>query len=143
LISLNESKIANGSRTEAVTGRSESSTLCRADDAPRAAAEPIHGPDALGEIYLRHLSVADLRDSNPNIFYGVRARYNRATFVGRAGILVLLVGRDALVDRVCRFATANLALRFRTRVHACCLGLANARPRHSFSRRSAVRPCRH
>src|SRR5438094_3229437 len=97
--SPHESKKPNGSRTQA-DRPGKSSALCRPNQTGLGDDESVHGPDAMVEIFLRHLLVAALRDFDPNVFHCVRPRHHDATFVGRTGILVLLVRRGTLVDRI-------------------------------------------
>src|SRR4029077_15527795 len=50
--------------------------------------ESAQGADTLGEICFRDFSPTDLGNSQPNIFYRLRARSGDTTIVGRRRILV-------------------------------------------------------
>ena len=79
----------------------------------------------MGEIYLCGFSAADVRRSDPDIFYGVRARNSDATVVDRRGVLVLLVRRGALANSFFRPAAPNLDLRIWTRAYARAVGMVD------------------
>src|SRR5439155_9838695 len=95
----------------------------------------------LGEVCFRNFFAAGLRDSFSDIFHCLCARSRDATALGRRRILVLFVGRGALVDRVPRLAPADCPLRLRTWTYPCALGFADGRARQPVSRQPRRWPC--
>src|SRR5204862_7883914 len=101
--------------------------ICSSNGAPAFLLGPVDDPDALGEIRHCHFPPAPLRGANTDILYRLCPRHRYPAALGRRGVLVLLVRRGLVVNRVLWPAAPDACLRFRTRTDACIVGAAHGR----------------
>src|SRR6266581_1032849 len=139
----NEAQIEKPSRYAQFQARPQDCPeRCACDtEKPRCGIRVAYSADEVGEIYFRDFPAADLWCSDPDIFYCLRARDCDAAIVDGRGILVLLVRRGALVDRLLRSAAPSLNLRVRARAYSRAVGLVDGRPCQQISRRHRRRTC--